>query len=142
MSFVKEFKEFAMRGNVIDMAVGIVIGGAFGLIVTSFVSDILMPPLGMLLGDTDFTAYKVVLREAVVGANGEVIKEGTSINYGKFINTLINFIIIAFAIFLVIKGINSMKRKEEAKPAPVAEVPPEVKLLTEIRDELKRNKSL
>ena len=111
MSMIAEFKEFAMRGNVIDMAVGIVIGGAFGKIVSSLVSDVIMPPIGMLLGGVDFSQLAIVLREKTAEA------EAVTISYGAFINTVLDFIIIAFAIFMVIKGINSMKRKEEAPPA-------------------------
>ncbi|MBN2251670.1 MAG: large-conductance mechanosensitive channel protein MscL [Candidatus Altiarchaeota archaeon] len=132
MGFVKEFKEFAMRGNVMDMAIGIIIGGAFGKIVSSFVSDIIMPPIGMLLGGVDFKDLSVPLQKA---ADGTVT---VAINYGLFINTVIDFVIIALAIFMVIKGLNRMKRKEEKKPSKKAEPTAEVKLLTEIRDSLKK----
>jgi large conductance mechanosensitive channel len=132
MGFVKEFRDFAMRGNVVDMAVGIVIGVAFGKIVASFVADVLMPPLGMLLGGMDFTSMKVVLKEAV----GEV--EAVTINYGSFIQALVDFVIIAFAIFLVIKGMNSMKKKKEEAPAPPPAPSKEEQLLAEIRDLLKK----
>lgn len=126
---LKEFKDFAMRGNVVDLAVAVVIGGAFGRIVTSVVSDIIMPPIGMLLGGVDFTELKIVLKVATE----EV--EAVSINYGAFINTLIDFIIIAFAIFMVIKGINATKRKKPAPPPPPPPAPSkEEVLLTEIRD--------
>lgn len=118
-----------MRGNVVDLAVAVVIGGAFGRIVTSVVSDIIMPPIGMLLGGVDFTELKIVLKVATE----EV--EAVSINYGAFINTLIDFIIIAFAIFMVIKGINATKRKKPAPPPPPPPAPSkEEVLLTEIRD--------
>jgi large conductance mechanosensitive channel len=132
MSFVKEFREFAIKGNVVDMAVGIIIGAAFGKIVTSFVSDIITPPLGYLIGGVDFTNLKVTL---------PALQEGTdpvTINYGIFLQTAFDFIIVAFAIFLVIKAINRLKRKEEV--APSAPPPPtrEEVLLTEIRDLLKR----
>lgn len=103
---LKEFKAFAMRGNVVDMAVGIVIGTAFGKIVSSFVSDVIMPPIGKLSGGVDFSSLAITLQEASSGA------EAVTINYGVFLNTVIDFIIIAFAIFVVIKGINSMKKKE------------------------------
>lgn len=132
MGFVKEFRDFAMRGNVVDMAVGIVIGVAFGKIVASFVADVLMPPLGILLGGMDFTSMKVVLKEAV----GEV--EAVTINYGSFIQALVDFVIIAFAIFLVIKGMNSMKKKKEEAPAPPPAPSKEEQLLAEIRDLLKK----
>ena len=113
MSMMKEFKEFAMRGNVVDMAIGIVIGGAFGKIVSSFVKDVLMPPIGVLLGGVDFSNLTITIREAVGDTPAVLLK------YGVFINTVIDFIIIAFAIFMVVKGMNKMKKKEE--PAPPAE---------------------
>ena len=139
MSMLKEFKEFAMRGNVVDMAVGIVIGGAFGKIVSSFVADVIMPPLGLLIGGVDFTALKITIKDAVVDAAGAVTTEAVSINYGTFIQTAVDFIIIAFAIFMVIKGMNSMKKKEEAAPPPPPPGPTkEETLLTEIRDLLKK----
>ncbi len=139
MSMFKEFKEFAMRGNVVDMAVGIVIGGAFGKIVSSFVADVIMPPLGLLIGGVDFTALKITIKDAVVDAAGTVTAEAVSINYGTFIQTAVDFIIIAFAIFMVIKGMNSMKKKEEAAPPPPPPGPTkEEVLLTEIRDLLKK----
>ena len=121
MSFVKEFKAFAMRGNVIDMAVGIVIGGAFGKIVSSFVADVIMPPLGLLLGKVNFTELAITLKEAVPAAivDGQEVAavSAVTLNYGKFIQTGVDFIIIAFASFLVVKAMNSLKRKEEAAPA-------------------------
>lgn len=134
MGIIKEFKEFAMRGNVVDLAVGIVIGGAFGKIVTSVVNDILMPPIGMLLNGVDFKNLKYTLKEASEGA------EAVSINYGMFIQNIVDFVIIAFAIFMVVKAMNSVKKKEEPTPAaPVAPEPSnEEKLLTEIRDLLKK----
>ena len=136
---IKEFKEFAMRGNVVDMAVGIVIGGAFGKIVSSFVADVVMPPLGLLIGGVDFTALKITIQDAVVDAAGTVTTEAVSINYGTFIQTTVDFIIIAFAIFMVIKGMNSMKKKEEAAPPPPPPGPTkEEVLLSEIRDLLKK----
>ena len=131
MSMVSEFKDFAMRGNVVDMAVGIVIGGAFGKIVSSFVADVLMPPIGLALGGVDFTGLAVTLQEAA----GEV--EAVTLNYGTFIQTVIDFLIIAFAIFLVVKAMNSMKKKEEEAPAAPPEPSKEEVLLTEIRDALR-----
>ena len=131
MSMVKEFKEFAMRGNVIDMAVGIVIGAAFGKIVSSFVNDVLMPPLGMLLGGVDFSDLMITLKEAAGEAPAVVLK------YGVFINTVIDFLIIAFAIFIVIKGMNTLKKKQEEAPAAPPQPSKEEMLLTEIRDVLK-----
>jgi large conductance mechanosensitive channel len=122
---LKEFKEFAMRGNVVDMAVGIIIGAAFGKIVSSLVADIIMPPIGMIMGGVDFSSLAIALGEG---------EEAASINYGVFINTVLDFAIIAFAIFMVIKGINSMKKQEEAKPAEPPKPSAEEVLLTEIRD--------
>lgn len=107
MSMVKEFKEFAMRGNVVDIAVGIIIGGAFGKIVSSLVSDVIMPPIGLLLGNVDFSNLSIILREKTATA------EAVSINYGLFVNTVLDFVIIAFAIFLIIKQMNRLKKKEE-----------------------------
>lgn len=132
MSFLNEFKSFAMRGNVVDMAVGIIIGGAFGKIVSSFVADVMMPPLGLLIGGADFSDLAITLSALTDGAPGVVIA------YGKFIQTIVDFIIIAFAIFLVIKGMNSLKKEEEAAPSEPAEAPRQEVLLTEIRDLLKR----
>ena len=137
MGMMKEFKEFAMRGNVVDMAVGIVIGGAFGKIVSSFVGDVLMPPIGMLLGGMDFSKLAFELQPASVGADGTEVP-AVMLNYGTFVSTVIDFIIIAFAIFMVIKAMNSMKKKEEAAPAAPPEPSNEEKLLTEIRDALRK----
>lgn len=134
MALFKEFKTFVMRGNVIDMAVGIVIGGAFGKIISSFVSDIIMPPIGVLLGGVDFKDLKYIIQEATTGGNGEVLKEAVSINYGTFFNVVIEFLIIAMAIFMVIRQINKMKKKEEEAPASPPEPTKEETLLTEIRD--------
>jgi large conductance mechanosensitive channel len=113
MGMVKEFKEFAMRGNVVDMAVGIILGGAFGKIVTSFVGDVIMPPIGLLLGNVDFSNLVVILREKTASA------EAVTINYGLFVNTLLDFVIVAFSIFMVIKQMNRLKK---ADVAPVVEV--------------------
>lgn len=132
MGMIKEFKEFAMRGSVIDLAVGVVIGGAFGKIVTSLVDDIIMPPLGFILGGIDFSDMKVVLTEANEAAGTTEV----AINYGNFINIIIQFLIIAFCIFMVIKGINSLKRAKSEEEA-AAEPTKEEVLLTEIRDILK-----
>ena len=138
--FIEEFKAFAMRGNVIDMAVGVVIGGAFGKITTSIVNDIIMPFISMLTGGINFADWKWVLKEAVVNAEG-VIDPATEIavNYGNTIAIIIDFIIIAFAVFCLVKGINSLHKKEEPAPEPAPEPEPsaEEKLLTEIRDLLK-----
>jgi len=139
MSLVKEFKEFAMRGNVVDLAVGIIIGGAFGKIVSSVVADVLMPPIGLLLGGVKFTDLKIFLTDPVVDAAGVITKQAVSINYGNFVQALVDFLIIAFAIFMMIKGMNSMKKKEVAQPVEAPPPPPskEEILLTEIRDILK-----
>lgn len=137
MGFIKEFKEFAMRGNVLDMAVGIIIGGAFGKIVSSFVSDVIMPPLGMLIGGLNFTNLKIVLKHAVM-EGGEVVTPEVSLNYGNFLQQTLDFLIIAFAIFLLIKGVNRLSRKKEEAPAEPAPPPADIQLLTEIRDLLKK----
>jgi large conductance mechanosensitive channel len=131
MSMVSEFKDFAMRGNVVDMAVGIIMGGAFGKIVSSFVSDVMMPPIGILLGGVDFTDLAVTLKAATEGG------EPVLLRYGSFLQTTVDFLIIAFAIFLVIKAMNSMKKKEEAAPPEPPKPSKEEELLTEIRDALK-----
>jgi large conductance mechanosensitive channel len=132
MKMMAEFKAFAMRGNVIDMAVGIVIGGAFGKIVSSFVADVIMPPIGLLMGRVNFSDLVITLQKA----NGTVA--AVTLNYGKFIQTLLDFTIVAFAIFMVVKGMNSLKKKEAAAPpAPAAPSKEEV-LLAEIRDILKQ----
>ena len=132
MGMMSEFREFAMRGNVVDMAVGIVIGGAFGKIVTSFVNDVLMPPIGLAIGGVDFSDLSVVLKQAT----GEA--EAVTLNYGSFIQTVVDFVIIAFAIFMAIKAMNRMKKQEEEAPAEPPKPSAEVELLTEIRDSLKR----
>ncbi|MCR9260648.1 MAG: large-conductance mechanosensitive channel protein MscL [Pseudomonadaceae bacterium] len=132
MSMISEFKDFAMRGNVVDMAVGIVIGGAFGKIVSSFVADVLMPPIGLMLGGVDFSDLALTLKEAV-GDTGPVL-----MSYGVFIQTVVDFLIIAFAIFLVVKAMNSLKKEEPpAEPEPEPGPSPEQVLLTEIRDALR-----
>ena len=127
---LKEFKEFAMRGNVVDMAVGIIIGAAFGKIVSSLVKDVIMPPIGMVMGGMDFSSLAVALGEG---------EEAATINYGIFINTVLDFLIVAIAIFFLIKAINSLKKKEEEKPAEPPKPSAEEKLLTEIRDLLAKN---
>ncbi len=139
MSLAKEFKEFAMRGNVVDMAVGIIIGGAFGKIISSVVADVIMPPIGLLMGGVSFTDLKFILKEPVMDAAGAVTTAAVSINYGNFIQVTVDFLIIAMAIFMMIKGMNSMKKKEEAPveaPAPQEPTKEEL-LLAEIRDILK-----
>ena len=135
--FIQEFKDFALKGNVMDMAVGIIIGGAFGKIVTSLVNDIIMPPIGLITGSS-FSDSKLVLRPAEVDAAGETIKEAIELNWGNFVQTTVDFFIIAFCIFLIIKGMNTFRKKEEAAPAAPAPTPEDIQLLREIRDELKR----
>lgn len=140
--FVAEFKQFIARGNVMDMAVGVIIGGAFGKISTSLVNDVIMPAVSMLTGGVDFSQWKWVLRQAVV-ENGEEIAAAVSINYGSFLSTILDFLIIAFAVFCLIKALNKFHRKKEAAPeAPPAPPAPskEELLLTEIRDLLKERR--
>lgn len=139
MSFIQDFKAFALKGNVVDMAVGVIIGGAFGKIVTSIVNNIIMPPIGVLTGGMDFTDLKLVLKDAVKKGD-QVVSEAVTINYGQFIQDVVDFLIIAFCIFLIVKGIAALSRKKEekpAEPAPAPEPSAEEKLLTEIRDLLK-----
>ena len=139
--FFSEFKTFAMRGNVIDMAVGVVIGGAFGKITTSIVNDIIMPLISMITGGIDFTSWKWVLKAAELDAEGVEIAKEVAVNFGNTIAIILDFIIIAFAVFCLVKGLNSLhKKKEEAPAAPPAPPEPsaEEKLLTEIRDLLKK----
>ncbi len=126
-SMFKEFKEFAVKGNVMDMAVGIIIGAAFGKIVSSFVSDVIMPPIGLLAGGIDFSGFALTLKKATETS------EAVTLNYGLFINSVVDFAIIAFAIFLIVKQVNKFKKKEEAKPV---KTPEDIMLLREIRDAL------
>ncbi|HWP92731.1 MAG TPA: large-conductance mechanosensitive channel protein MscL [Thermodesulfobacteriota bacterium] len=140
---LKEFKEFAMRGNVVDMAVGIIIGAAFGAIVKSLVDDVIMPPIGLALGNVDFSNLFLVLKEGATPGPYASLAEAknagaVAIRYGVFINTIINFIIVAFALFIVIRAMNRLKKQEEAAPAPPPEPSNEEKLLAEIRDILKQ----
>ena len=132
MGMMQEFKTFAMRGNVVDMAVGIIVGAAFGKIVSSFVADVVMPPIGLLIGGVDFSNLSIIIKEAV----GDVA--AVSINYGQFIQTVFDFVIIAFAIFMAIKGMNSLKKKEEEAPEEPPAPSKEETLLTEIRDLLQQ----
>ena len=134
MSIVKEFREFAVKGNVVDMAVGIIIGAAFGKIVSSLVSDVVTPPLGYLIGGVDFTKLAVTLPSLKGGA------EAVTVRYGVFLQSLFDFIIVAFAIFMIVKLINRLRRKEEAKPAAPAVPPRQEVLLEEIRDLLKQQR--
>jgi len=146
MGMLKEFKTFAMKGNVLDLAVAVIIGGAFGKIITSFVNDVLMPPIGLLLGNTDFSKLRIILKEgsdAVMNGDQVITPAVTevAVKYGAFVNTILDFIIVAFSIFMVIKAYNRMKKKEEAAPPPAPPAPSkEEVLLTEIRDILKEKK--
>ena len=141
--FLDEFKTFAMRGNVVDLSVGVVIGGAFGKITTSVVNDIIMPAVSMLTGGVSFTDWKLVLKEAVLNADGTEAAAEVAIRYGNLISTIMDFVIIAFAVFCMVKFINSLHKKKEEEPAPPPADPEptaEEKLLTEIRDLLKEGK--
>ncbi len=131
MGMIKEFQEFAVKGNVVDMAVGIIIGGAFGTIVKSLVSDIIMPPIGLLLGNVDFSQIVITLRQATADS------EAVTMNIGAFINNVISFLIVAWAVFLIVKAMNSLKKKEEEAPAAPPAPPKSEVLLEEIRDALK-----
>jgi large conductance mechanosensitive channel len=130
---LKEFREFAMKGSVVDLAVGLIIGTAFGAIVRSLVDDIIMPPIGLVLGNVDFTQLRYVMQPASTAVDGSEIPE-VAIRYGAFLNVILTFAIVAFAMFMVVKAMNSMKRKQEAAPVPPPETPPQEKLLIEIRD--------
>ena len=133
MSIVQEFKQFAVKGNALDLAVGVIIGAAFGKIVTVLVDRIIMPPIGMLIGGVDFTDLRIIMKEAGADGKGE-----SSIGYGELIQTGLNFVIVAFAVFALVKAINSLKKAEAAKPAAPAPTPDDVILLREIRDLLKK----
>ena len=135
--FLAEFKAFAMRGNVIDLAVGVVIGGAFGSITTSLVNDIIMPFMSLLTGGLSFEQWNWVLREAVLDETGAEVTAALSVNFGNLISVILNFIIVAFVIFCVIKGMNRLHKRKEEAPAAPPEPSAEEKLLTEIRDLLK-----
>ena len=143
MRMIQEFKEFINKGNVIDLAVGVIMGTAFGRIVASAVEDVIMPPIGKLLGNLDFTNFYVPMSDKIPSglALAEAKKIGPVFAYGNFLTVSLNFVIVSFFIFLVVKAVNRMKRREEAKPAPIAEVPEDVKVLREIRD-LLQSKSL
>jgi large conductance mechanosensitive channel len=140
MALLKEFKEFAMKGNMVDMAVGIIIGAAFGTIVKSLVADVIMPPIGLLLGGVDFENLFIVLREGaeVAGPYAALADAkaagAVTINYGAFLNTVISFLIVAFCVFILVRNMNKLKKQEEAKPAPPPKPSAEETLLTEIRD--------
>jgi large conductance mechanosensitive channel len=138
MSFFGEFKKFAMRGNVVDLAVGIIIGGAFGKIVSSIVNDIIMPPIGLLVGGVNFTELKLQMRGPVLDDAGKVVKAAVTLNYGNFLQSTVDFLIIAFAVFMMVKLMNQLNKKEETKPAAPPPPSNEEKLLSEIRDLLKK----
>ena len=140
MKWLQEFKAFAVRGNVVDMAVGIVIGAAFGKIVSSFVADVIMPPIGMLIGGIDFSNLVVTLKAAVPATADAAAKAAVTLNYGKLIQSVIDFVIIAFAIFMVVKAINSLKRKEAVKPSAPPVPSQEAILLTDIRNILQKGR--
>lgn len=140
MSLIQDFKTFALKGNVIDLAVGIIIGGAFGKIVSSLVSDIIMPPIGLLIGGVKFENLKFVIKQAHTDAVSGKMTEAVSINYGNFIEVALDFIIIAFSIFMLIKMISSLKKKQDAIPMPPPPPTKEEELLAEIRDLLKDQK--
>jgi len=132
MGMMKEFKEFAVKGNVVDMAVGIIIGAAFGKIITSLVADVIMPPIGVAMGGVDFSNLSIIVQQAIDK------KPAVVISYGKFLQTIIDFVIIAFAIFMAVKGMNSLKKKEAEAPAAPASPPNQEVLLAEIRDLLRK----
>ncbi len=134
MGMMQEFKEFAVKGNVVDMAVGIIIGAAFGKIVSSFVADVVMPPIGVMVGGVDFSNLAVTLQEAVGDTPAVMLK------YGTFIQSIVDFVIVALAIFIAVKVVNNLKKEEEAKPEPPPEPSKEELLLTEIRDLLKERR--
>ncbi|MEK1904179.1 MAG: large-conductance mechanosensitive channel protein MscL [Pseudomonas sp.] len=137
MSIISEFKSFAVKGNVVDMAVGIIIGAAFGKIVSSFVGDIIMPPIGLLIGGVDFSQLAITLREGVAATDTTAAIPAVLLSYGKFIQTVLDFVIVAFAIFMGVKAINQLKREEAAAPEVPPEPTQEQLLLGEIRDLLK-----
>lgn len=135
---LEEFKKFAMRGNVMDMAIGIILGASFGKIVSSFVADVIMPPIGMIVGNVDFSQLYFNISGTEYASLAAAQEAGAAtINYGVFLNNVLDFVIVAFAIFMVVKGMNNLKKKEEEKPAEPPKPSAEVTLLTEIRDALK-----
>jgi len=138
MGMISEFKEFAMKGNVVDLAVGVIIGAAFGKIVSSLVDGVIMPVVGNLIGGVNFGELAYVLKDAVIGADGKEIAAAVAIKYGAFLQTVIDFLIIAFVLFVVIKVMNRLKKAEAAAPPAPAETPGDVLLLREIRDAMKQ----
>ncbi len=142
MGLIKEFKEFAVKGNAFDLAIGVIIGAAFGKIVSSIVSDLLMPPIGLVLGGINFTDIKITLKQAVLDNTGKVLAAPVTINIGNFVQVAVDFIIIAFVLFLVVKAMNKFTRKKEEETPPAKVEPPKQELLLEeIRDILKEKKS-
>lgn len=139
MGIVQEFREFAVKGNVVDLAVGVIIGGAFGKIVSSLVADVVMPPLGVLIGGVNFSSLAITLKEATEAAEGVAAKPAVLLKYGVFLQATFDFLIVALAVFALVKAINSLKRAQAAEPAPPAPPAPQEVLLTEIRDLLKKN---
>ncbi len=140
MSLAKEFKEFISRGNVVDLAVGVIIGGAFGQIINSLVKDVVMPPIGYLLSGIDFSTIKFVIAPAVIGPDAKVLKPEVAVGYGAFLNNVISFLIVSFVIFLVVKSVNTLKRHEAQKPVDPPVPSAQEKLLIEIRDLLAKGK--
>ena len=138
MKVFKEFKDFAIKGNMVDMAIGIIIGTAFGRIITSLVEDVIMPPFGYLLGKFNFATLKVVLKQAEIDSSGKVLKEAITLNYGNFIQVFLNFLIIAIVIFFVVKVINSFRQKANDPENTTVPTPKDIQLLSEIRDILKK----
>lgn len=141
MKIIKEFKEFAIKGNMIDMAVGIIIGTAFGRIINSLVEDIIMPPFGYILGKFNFAALKLILKKAEYDQNGKILNEAITVNYGNFIQILLNFIIIAITIFFFIKLVNKIRQKANDPDNKTVPTPKDIELLSEIRDLLKKQSS-
>jgi large conductance mechanosensitive channel len=137
-NFIQDFKEFAVKGNVVDLAIGIIIGAAFNKIVSTLVEKVIMPPFGLLFGDTDFSEYKWILKPQEVGPNGDVIQEQVAIGYGSLVQVSVDFLIVALTIFMVIRGINSLKRKAEDEKETSVPTPKDIELLSEIRDLLKK----
>jgi len=137
-NFIQDFKEFAVKGNVVDLAIGIIIGAAFNKIVSTLVEKVIMPPFGLLFGDTDFSEFKWVLRPQEVGPNGDVIHEQVAIGYGALVQVSVDFLIVALTIFMVIRVINSLKRKAEDEKETSVPTPKDIELLSEIRDLLKK----
>ncbi|MHB1126731.1 MAG: large-conductance mechanosensitive channel protein MscL [Bacillota bacterium] len=137
MGIIKEFKEFSAKGNVIDLAVGIIIGGAFGKIVSSFVADVIMPPLGVIIGGVNFTDLKLKLKGPLLDASGKILKESVTLNIGNFLQSVFDFLIIAFAIFLLVRAVNKLRTKEQEEPNVTPALSKEEMLLAEIRDILK-----